>query len=358
MFNEFKKSKVVPFNQYFPNIESMNPEQLKFYNYWKGNILKGKYIDLEGNISYAFVFIYAILSIKDPQKRLDGLLDFLNTYQGKDIVPNYCKNWISDTFICIGDIKKALDWYEIISINARASFPTDRLLSLKYLLGKDISGRDVLTLLGPKVTKFAKENLIDIENYLNIAIEAEKVNENKNFIKDWVSRIEKNNFGYPIYSGTVYSNHISSIDQYDFSRSEIVVSFIKELTREAENSFREERSVPRVGEGWIAETNLFYEIKKAFPKNKVIHHARPEWLGRQHLDILIEDLSIAIEYQGLQHDKPIDFFGGEEAFLSNQKRDKRKKNLCKRNNIRLIYVREQYSLPQLIEEINNQKHTN
>lgn len=349
MFN--KNTKIIPFNQYFPNVESMNQDQLHFYNNWKSNILKGKYIDLEGNISYAFVFIYEILSIKDPEERLKELLKFLTIYKGKDIIPNYCKNWISDTFVCIGNIQDALNWYEEIPISSRASFPTDRLLSLKFLLKRDISGRDILTLLGPKVTKFAKENLNDIENYLNIAITAEKTNENKNFLKDWVNQIKKSEFGYPIYSGTIYSGYVDRVPQYNFSRSDVVVSFIKDLTREAENSFREERSVPKVGEGWIAETNLFYEIKKSFPKNKVIHHARPEWLGRQHLDILIEDLSIAIEYQGLQHDKPIDFFGGEKAFISNQRRDKRKKYLCKRNNVKLIYVREGYSLSQLIEEI-------
>jgi hypothetical protein len=47
---------------------------------------------------------------------------------------------------------------------------------------------------------------------------------------------------------------------------------------------------------------------------------------------------ICIEYDGEQHFKPIDFFGGEEAFVLQQERDKRKNNWCKDNNISLIRI--------------------
>ena len=108
----------------------------------------------------------------------------------------------------------------------------------------------------------------------------------------------------------------------------------------------------KVGEGWVAETELLYVIRRAFPDVKVVHHARPEWLGRQHIDIYIEDYRLAIEYQGAQHYTPIEFFGGEEALRLTEARDRRKRHLCEINGIELVYVEENYAKQNLIDLIN------
>lgn len=99
--------------------------------------------------------------------------------------------------------------------------------------------------------------------------------------------------------------------------------------------------MPKIGEGWISETDLFYKISNHFINEKVIHHGSPIWLGRQHLDIYFPELNIAIEYQGEQHYKAIDYFGGQEALektIERDERDERKKLLCEKNNCFLIYV--------------------
>jgi hypothetical protein len=56
------------------------------------------------------------------------------------------------------------------------------------------------------------------------------------------------------------------------------------------------------------------------------------------LDVYIPSLKTALEYQGLQHFKPVGFFGGEETFLEQVKRDKMKKEICTKNGIELIEV--------------------
>ena len=135
----------------------------------------------------------------------------------------------------------------------------------------------------------------------------------------------------------------------------LVESYIRKifhvLLYEKQNDFRVSRGVPKIGEGWVSETDLYYKIKESLNPIKVIHHWRPKWLGRQHIDIGIPELSIGIEYQGKQHDKPIEFFGGEEAFIKGQERDKRKKRLCLDNNLKLIEVRKGYDFEKLLSEI-------
>ena len=67
-----------------------------------------------------------------------------------------------------------------------------------------------------------------------------------------------------------------------------------------------------------------------------LYQYRPEWLGRQSLDLYIPSLKTAIEYQGIQHYMPIDFFGGEDALAARQELDRQKKQLCEANGVRLI----------------------
>lgn len=129
------------------------------------------------------------------------------------------------------------------------------------------------------------------------------------------------------------------------------MALLKQSEKELEDIIRTSKGLPKIGEGWISETNLFYEVKEALSPIDVIHHGQPKWLGLQHFDIWIPSLNVAIEYQGVQHDKPVEFFGGEKAFESNKERDARKKRLCEANQVKLIEVRKGYDLKSLISEI-------
>jgi hypothetical protein len=123
------------------------------------------------------------------------------------------------------------------------------------------------------------------------------------------------------------------------------------LLREAENNYRASIGAKKIGEAWISETELYYKIKKRLLSYEVIQHGRPKWLGRQHLDIWIPELMVAVEYQGAQHDKPVDFFGGEEAFKKGQKRDALKRQKCDKAGVKLIEVRPDYEIREVIKDI-------
>ena len=85
---------------------------------------------------------------------------------------------------------------------------------------------------------------------------------------------------------------------------------------------------------WKHELSLFHAIKKRYPDT--LYQYRPDWLGRQSLDLYIPSLNTAIEYQGIQHYLPIEFFGGEEALLKRKELDQQKKELCQNNQVNLI----------------------
>ena len=60
--------------------------------------------------------------------------------------------------------------------------------------------------------------------------------------------------------------------------------------------------------------------------------------GLLSFDFYLHDMNILIEYQGEQHYKPIDVFGGDEYFEIQQEHDKRKSDYAKTHNINLLEI--------------------
>ncbi|HAU0908754.1 TPA: hypothetical protein JBH59_02890 [Legionella pneumophila] len=106
---------------------------------------------------------------------------------------------------------------------------------------------------------------------------------------------------------------------------------------------------------WVNENNMFLFAKELLPEYKIIREASPSWLGNQSLDVYFPEIALALEYQGKQHLEPVDFFGGESSFLKNQERDLRKNELCKKNNVTVVYVyyNENLTLELMKRKLNN-----
>lgn len=136
---------------------------------------------------------------------------------------------------------------------------------------------------------------------------------------------------HPMYGSSIKVRYGSYIKKFS------IADDIEE--RDAENKVREMLGVPKIGEGWLNETQLFKIISFIFSSHSVVREASPDWLGKQRLDVYIPELSIAVEYQGEQHFKPIELFGGAPGLKATRDRDKRKKTLCDANNVKLIYFR-------------------
>lgn len=78
---------------------------------------------------------------------------------------------------------------------------------------------------------------------------------------------------------------------------------------------------------WLEENNIEYIYQKKFPE-----------LGLKSYDFYIPQKNTLIEYQGMQHYKPTNYYGGEEKFRKQQESDKIKASFAKENNIDLIII--------------------
>lgn len=82
---------------------------------------------------------------------------------------------------------------------------------------------------------------------------------------------------------------------------------------------------------FLQENNIEFVKEKTFPDCKYINPLR--------FDFYLPEYNICIEYQGMQHYKPLEIFGGNDAFEIRVKRDNIKREYCTRNNINLMEIR-------------------
>lgn len=87
--------------------------------------------------------------------------------------------------------------------------------------------------------------------------------------------------------------------------------------------------------------NKLKELNISFIKEQTF-----DWLkykSNMFIDFYLPDYNVAIECHGVQHFKPVDFFGGVEGYNERKCRDILKYKLCSDHNIKIYYFTDIYS---------------
>jgi hypothetical protein len=195
--------------------------------------------------------------------------------------------WASDAAVGAGELKLGLELFPAPPPSRRRSLQASNIMSLKYELSERLSARDLMALFGPTLTKFGLENAKDIENFLQIKMGALKDFQERNLLEEWILDAHEVEHGYSLFNGHPSYIMTKPPRGLSFELSNKSENFATEIIKEAENTFREEMNLPKIGEGWISETILYYALKGLFSTTRVEQHARPQWLGRQHLDVYL-----------------------------------------------------------------------
>lgn len=362
------------------DLEDTTNSQKQFYNIYKYEFKKGNYLDLKGYYNYSFLLLYDLLAEYEQHQDINVLrkhYEILEKY--------YPKTKGYTNTILVEQYKKKSDFLNAWNLLNENDNYIDVLTILEYerQLGKSLLEGKLITRLGgiSHLTQFGNDNISNIIPFVNIQLGEYEKEKGRRFFdlffingkmypkKDYSLLVKlgirkKNNQPLPFnerYDVDYYKQFYLSESEFEFYKSidskgtnlefnpeithvveKAIFNQFRLIIKHSEDLYRESIGMPKIGEGWISETDLYYKIKMSFQNFKVIHHGSPKWLGRQHLDIYIPELNVGIEYQGAQHYEPIDFFGGEEAFKKNIERDKIKSELCATNKCKLIYVSEGY----------------
>lgn len=91
--------------------------------------------------------------------------------------------------------------------------------------------------------------------------------------------------------------------------------------------------------------NLLTQYNVTFVSQKTFDDCR--YNRKLPFDFYLENYNIIIEYDGEQHFRAVDFFGGEEEFNARKQRDAIKTNYCKEHDIRLIRIPYYYTKDEI-----------
>ncbi len=337
-----------------------------FYRYFKEMFDKGFLVDTKGNSNYYFKLYYDLIKNKSNHSSVINDLTFLSN--GFPKLKPYFEEYLIDYYRSIRLYEEA---WSIIKQRGVISLKTvneySKLIGQQLLDGNiacDIAGVSCLTSFGYEHIESIKmifpSVLHEFENsfrcvFFNIFYDDDKAYRELGGVynPDYYLQFYSSEEEYHYYNSIDNDPYHLGYSNYKLVVDHAVLSQLRLLLIESENRYRESIGVPRIGEGWISETSLFYIVKETYSQYDVVQHGHPKWLGKQHLDIYFPKLNIGIEYQGLQHYEPVPFFGGEKAFIINKERDQRKKYLCEHNHCVLIYVNEGYSFIDVKQEIDD-----
>lgn len=131
-------------------------------------------------------------------------------------------------------------------------------------------------------------------------------------------------------------------NKYDYSLSEYTNSFTPmKIICPIHGIFKQMPYKHLCGQGCpkCKQSHMETIVEKVLIDNgiKYQYQKKFSWLSKQSLDFYLPNYRIAIECQGIQHFKPIIFFGGETEYKKIIKRDKLKRKLCLENGINIIY---------------------
>jgi len=376
----------------YNEIQMANAEQLSFYKIYKRCFLDGNYIDLQGNDNYAFILFYDLLENYNSDIRV--LQEYL-----KKLAEYYPKTKMYGEDAIIKELEKLGDFENAWSLLSHKEYIiVKKIIDYESKLNRELlNGELIVKICGySHLSEFGQKNLNEIKPFAEKRLETYKAEKGAKFFDLFVQNgqpikvpkavaIEKEKSFFDFFQKqsyeTVYEYNPAYYEEFFLSQAEYEhyrniddsqreSGYIKDYTfflphvveksiinqcrlilKRAEDLYRESIGMPKIGEGWISETELFYKISDYFKDDEVIHHASPKWLGQQHLDIYFPKWNIGIEYQGAQHFEPVEFFGGQEAFEKTVERDIRKKNLCKKHNCYLIYAEEGYDFSEITTKI-------
>ena len=265
---------IEPFFCYYPERGDLNRKQSACYKRIKSELDNGRFVDIGSSKSY--IFLYINETLKKVKKKKDIIsvittLELLRSLYKDRSLTSLIIPWLADAYVIKEDFTKAMEIYR-----------GGALWSIKYKLKLPVTIRELY--LPDQISKikgftgFVRDKYDMIEEHIDILCKRDGLDKDW-FEGDWIqNKIEekikegKRVFReYPLFVATRYGYHLNQLNTeikfIDFhSLLDDKTKIEKTLSREAENFLRLDMGVPKVGQGWRNETELYYRVKKFLPQ--------------------------------------------------------------------------------------------
>jgi hypothetical protein len=246
---------------------------------------------------------------------------YMNTADKVEILNNILANDKTINYKVSYDINRIEDIFNMHILNNYNNYYSVNNISLQHLLGINCESQ---------IYHNSILHNIDITNDLNTF----------NTLQNNLNKTKKNTIKF-LYNNYLMENEtynaITDIicDNYRFTCFDDSMTSVEKAYEKSNYIIRKILNLPQnTSLKNTSELILYKTVKDIF--QNAIYQYKADWLKRQSLDIFIPNISVGIEYQGIQHYEPIDYFGGVSVLKKQQERDFIKKELCKENNVILI----------------------
>jgi hypothetical protein len=394
--DESPTSSVPHFKKYFSTRSDLDELQATFYEgTFKPAFLRGERVEIDASLSYGYVLMGELVAehgYKDLSRLRDAFLRAASFYPETSLA-NHTTSWAADTHFIEGDYQTGFD---LLAAQGRIDLQTYIGIS-DELVDSRVTGRmawdwTTSARLRPYGVKHKDAVLLQVEHLLDeehswfgrsiiselwrtLAIQRKPDEPAPSWVMEIIDgQVSEEEMGWYLHFMELYGGRdresfrglvaptsptirwpspdaagLATYSTYGFDL--VVRGYLNNVFRTAENTVRVSAGLPRIVEGWVSEVELYHQLRDAFPETRVIHQGRPRWLGQQSIDIFLPEWRIAVEYQGEQHQRPVERFGGESAFARQQERDARKHRLCAENDHVLIEVLPDFEIDDAVEQI-------
>lgn len=124
-----------------------------------------------------------------------------------------------------------------------------------------------------------------------------------------------------------------------------ILFIIEERNKESQVTITYPTSKARAREKTVGDVLDHNNIR--YEKEKTV-----DGLGAQRFDYYLPEFNAMIEFDGLQHFKPVNYFGGEDALAERKIRDEEKNTWCERNNVPLLRLRYDQTVDDVVNNLN------
>lgn len=149
--------------------------------------------------------------------------------------------------------------------------------------------------------------------------------------RDWISKVQKFHNNKYDYSKVQYINYETPVT--------IICPIHGEFQQSPHNHTRYGCPICNSSKGEKFIVNYLNENKiKFISQYKIQIDSNINSSGIAYIDFYIPEYNLFIEYNGIQHYIPIEYFGGKITLDKQIKRDNYVRNYCKENNINLLEI--------------------
>jgi len=205
-----KQAHAIPFKSYWPSFQSLDVPQMKWYFYWRKEVLRGNYLDT--NPGYIFIFVYELLNytFNDQAAFNLSILDriYMNYYDKHSALAHFLPQWIGDFCYELGDYELEKKWVDKLQGHQNSDYENLKRSENKL---QTVSITFWKRFMNYRKTKIFRENRNLIYKIFKTSLsilETQYHEQGKSLIDEWIPQIDKTGYEREMFRNAIIGRKV------------------------------------------------------------------------------------------------------------------------------------------------------